>query len=63
MVNPESKLDETPTRLLSRLQKGVALTEEPYEFLAEELGMPAAMVLTTINILRETGIVRMIGPV
>ena len=63
MANADTTLDETTTRLLSRLQKGVPLTEEPYESLGQELGISAGMVLTTIGILRETGIVRMIGPV
>ena len=63
MAHGGANLDETTTRLLSRLQKGVPLTPEPYETLGEEIGIPAGSVLATINALRETGIVRMIGPV
>ncbi len=55
--------DDVTTRLLSRLQKGVPLAPEPYEALARELGLAAGQVMASVQILRESGVVRMIGPV
>ena len=55
--------DEVTTRLLGRLQQGVPLTAEPYEALGNELGLATGQVMTVVQILRESGVVRMIGPV
>src|SRR3989304_61464 len=51
------------TRLLSRLQKGVPLLDEPYGALAQEFGLAAEDIVAAIAGLRESGVVRMIGPV
>ncbi len=58
-----TRLDETTTRLLNRLQKGVPLVAEPYEAMGKELGLATGQVMAAIQILRESGVVRMIGPV
>ncbi len=55
--------DEVSTRLLGRLQQGLPLVAEPYEALGAELGLATGQVMAVIQILRESGVVRMIGPV
>jgi DNA-binding Lrp family transcriptional regulator len=63
MTNPATKTDDVTARLLGRLQQGVPLVAEPYEALGRELGLATGQVMATIQILRESGVVRMLGPV
>ena len=56
-------LDETDRRIIQATQAGLPLTPEPYQTLAEQLGLTADEVMRRLTAMQASGIIRRIGAV
>ncbi len=56
-------LDETDLAIMRATQTGLPLTPEPYQFVAEQLGLTTEVVMTRMIAMQEQGIIRRIGAV
>ena len=56
-------LDETDLAIMRATQAGLPLTPEPYQRIAEQLGLTAEVVMTRMTAMQEQGIIRRIGAV
>ena len=56
-------VDEIDRQIILATQSGLPLVEEPYQALAEQLGLDAAIVMARIQAMQETGIIRRIAAV
>ena len=56
-------LDETDLAIMRATQAGLPLTPQPYQRIAEQLGLTAEAVMTRITAMQEQGIIRRIGAV
>ena len=61
--DPVARLDATDRRLIVATQGGLSLVPRPYHALAEQLGISAEEVMTRLQRLLETGVIRRIGVV
>jgi len=57
------KLDQTDAELLNLIQEGLPLTTRPYQTLGASLGIGEEEVLSRLNSLKSSGIIRRIGAV
>ena len=57
------KLDETDLAIMRATQAGLPLTPQPYQRIAEQLGLTAEVVMTRMIAMQEHGIIRRIGAV
>ena len=63
-VNPSSKvqqLDDLDRRIVARTQAGLPLTHEPCETVAEDLGCWPSEVITRMDAMQESGVIRRLG--
>jgi len=58
-----NKLDETDLAIMRATQAGLPLTPEPYQRIAEQLGLTAEVIMTRMIAMQEQGIIRRIGAV
>jgi DNA-binding Lrp family transcriptional regulator len=58
-----SGLDLVDRRIILATQAGLPLTEQPYDMLAEELGLDVDVVISRIRAMQERGIIRRIAAV
>ena len=56
-------LDETDRAIMHATQAGLPLTPQPYQRIAEQLGLTAEIVMTRMTAMQEQGIIRRIGAV
>jgi DNA-binding Lrp family transcriptional regulator len=56
-------LDETDLAIMRATQAGLPLTPQPYQFIAEQLGLTAEEVMKRMEAMQEHGIIRRIGAV
>jgi len=56
-------MDATDRRLMHATQAGLPLTPEPYQTLAEQLGLSKAEVMQRLATMQDSGIIRRIGAV
>jgi siroheme decarboxylase len=56
-------LDETDRCIIQATQAGLPLTPEPYQTLAEQLGLTADEVMQRLSTMQDTGVIRRIGAV
>jgi siroheme decarboxylase len=56
-------LDETDLAIMRTTQAGLPLTPQPYQRIAEQLGLTAEAVMTRMTAMQEKGIIRRIGAV
>jgi DNA-binding Lrp family transcriptional regulator len=56
-------LDETDLAIMHATQAGLPLVPEPYQHLAEQLGLTSETVMTRMKAMQEQGIIRRIGAV
>jgi DNA-binding Lrp family transcriptional regulator len=56
-------LDETDLAIMRATQAGLPLTPQPYQRIAEQLGLTDEIVMTRITAMQEQGIIRRIGAV
>ena len=56
-------LDETDLAIMRATQAGLPLTPQPYQRIAEQLGLTAEAVMTRMTAMHEQGIIRRIGAV
>ena len=56
-------LDETDLAIMRSTQAGLPLSPEPYQQIAEQLGLTAEVVMTRMSAMQERGIIRRIGAV
>ncbi|MDO9103766.1 MAG: AsnC family transcriptional regulator [Methylovulum sp.] len=56
-------MDDIDRRLMHATQAGLPLTAEPYQRLAEQLGLSAAEVMARLTAMQDQGIIRRIGAV
>jgi siroheme decarboxylase len=56
-------LDETDLAIMRATQAGLPLTPQPYQRIAEQLGLTAETVMTRMTAMQEQGIIRRIGAV
>ena len=56
-------LDETDLAIMHATQAGLPLTPQPYQRIAEQLGLTAEIVMTRMAKMQEQGIIRRIGAV
>jgi len=56
-------LDETDLAIMRATQAGLPLTPQPYQRIAEQLGLTAETVMTRMTTMQEQGIIRRIGAV
>jgi len=56
-------LDETDRAIMHATQAGLPLTPQPYQRIAEQLGLTAEIVMTRMAKMQEQGIIRRIGAV
>jgi DNA-binding Lrp family transcriptional regulator len=54
-------MDDTDKAILNRIQSDFPIDSRPYRVIAEELGLAEEEVLTRVQRLKETGIIRRIG--
>ena len=54
-------MDEIDRKLLAQTEKGIALTQEPFNEIALQLGIPQKEVITRLNSLKEEGVIRKFG--
>ena len=54
-------MDEIDRKLLTRLEKGIALTKEPFNEIALELGITQKEVILRLTKLKEEGVIRKFG--
>lgn len=62
IVSP-TVIDDTDRKLIRAMQEGLPLCREPYQALAEELGLNADAVMARIKTMLARGIIRRIGAV
>lgn len=60
---PGKGLDDVDRRLLTEAQRGIPLSDRPFDELAERLGLPVPEVLARLRELRDRGLVRRFGGV
>ncbi|MCX7095185.1 MAG: AsnC family transcriptional regulator [Methylobacter sp.] len=56
-------LDETDRKIIQATQAGLPLTPEPYQTIAEQLGLTADNVMMRLTAMQNSGIIRRIGAV
>jgi len=56
-------LDDTDRKLIEATQAGLPLTPEPYQALAEQLGLSADEVMQRLSAMQDSGIIRRTGAV
>lgn len=56
-------LDDIDRRIIQATQAGLPLTPEPYQTVAEQLGLSADEVMQRLSAMRQSGIIRRIGAV
>jgi DNA-binding Lrp family transcriptional regulator len=56
-------LDEIDRQIIQATQAGLPLTPEPYQILAEQLGLTANDVMQRLSTMQDSGIIRRIGAV
>jgi DNA-binding Lrp family transcriptional regulator len=56
-------LDETDLAIMRATQAGLSLIPQPYQHIAEQLGLSAEQVMTRLTVMQEHGIIRRIGAV
>ena len=56
-------LDDTDRRIMRATQAGLPITAEPYQTLAEQLGLSADEVMSRLSAMQHSGIIRRIGAV
>jgi DNA-binding Lrp family transcriptional regulator len=56
-------LDETDLVIMRATQAGLPLTQQPYQQIAEQLGLTAETVMTRMRAMQQHGIIRRIGAV
>lgn len=56
-------LDALDRKILNRIQESVPLAARPFQVLAEELGLTEEEVLRRVRRLRDSGVVRRLGPI
>ena len=56
-------LDETDLAIMRATQAGLSLAPQPYQRIAEQLGLTAEAVMTRMTAMQEQGIIRRIGAV
>ncbi|MEI6067606.1 MAG: AsnC family transcriptional regulator [Methylococcaceae bacterium] len=56
-------LDETDLAIMHATQAGLPLSPQPYQRIAEQLGLTAEIVMTRMAAMQEQGIIRRIGAV
>lgn len=56
-------LDETDLAIMRATQAGLPLTPQPYQCIAEQLGLTAETVMARMTAMQEQGIIRRIGAV
>lgn len=56
-------LDETDRKIIPATQAGLPLTPEPYQTIAEQLGLTADNVMMRLTAMQNSGIIRRIGAV
>ena len=54
-------MDEIDQQLLARIEKGIALTPEPFNEIARELGITQKEVIARLTKLKEEGVIRKFG--
>ncbi len=54
-------MDEINRKLLARIEKGIAITPEPFKEIARELGISQREVLKRLTLLKEDGVIRKFG--
>ena len=57
------KIDKLDRQIISLTQAGLPLTPQPYQTIAEELGVSAETVMQRISAMQEQGVIRRIGAV
>lgn len=57
------KIDELDRQIISLTQAGLPLSPQPYQTIADELGVSAETVMQRISSMQEQGIIRRIGAV
>jgi DNA-binding Lrp family transcriptional regulator len=62
-ASPALPQDETDRRIVQATQSGLPLTPRPYHAIAEQLGLTPEDVMTRMNAMLETGVIRRIGVV
>jgi DNA-binding Lrp family transcriptional regulator len=62
-ASPVLPQDETDRRIVQATQSGLPLTPRPYHAIAEQLGLTPEDVMTRMNAMLETGVIRRIGVV
>jgi DNA-binding Lrp family transcriptional regulator len=62
-ASPVLPQDETDRRIVQATQSGLPLTPRPYHAIAERLGLTPEDVMTRMNAMLETGVIRRIGVV
>lgn len=63
MKDGNHPIDEVDRAIVLATQEGLPLTPRPYEAVGEEVGIPAAEVISRMERMLETGIIRRIGAV
>jgi len=61
--NATAPIDATDRRIIVATQEGLPLTPQPYQAIAESLGLSADVVMARIRRMQEVGIIRRIGVV
>ena len=56
-------LDEIDRQIIQATQAGLPLTPEPYQAIAEQLGLSAADVMRRLSTMQDSGIIRRVGAV
>lgn len=56
-------LDEIDQKIIAATQAGLPLTREPYQTIAEQLGLTAAEIMQRLSAMQQSGIIRRIGAV
>jgi len=56
-------IDQIDRQIISATQAGLPLTPQPYQTIAEQLGISAEIVMQRLNSMQEKGIIRRIGVV
>ena len=56
-------IDAIDRQIITATQKGLPLTPQPYQTIAEELGISVEIVMQRITVMQEQGVIRRIGAV
>lgn len=62
-MNGERTVDRIDRKILNIVQSGFPVVERPFKALAEEVGVTEVEALERVTALRESGVIRKIGPV